>query len=184
MKIDLRDPTTWAALERQAYDGTVNLLPLPPAAYKYFSELTAVYRAFRFEGMPKQDAEDRKRLLRNAYDKQVQELHRAQEVYAEYQRAIRTAGTLISEINKAQTAESIAAIACKVIGLMTGDSSFYPLQMRKLEQIESKSCRIGRWIDAREHCDAFVCSECEHQSKALYGFCPGCGAKMNGGADK
>ena len=39
MKIDLRDPDTWAALERQAYDGTVNLLPLPPPAYKYFSEL-------------------------------------------------------------------------------------------------------------------------------------------------
>ena len=56
MKIDLRDPDTWAALERQAYDGTVNLLPLPPPAYKYFSELTAVYRAFRFEGMSREDS--------------------------------------------------------------------------------------------------------------------------------
>lgn len=132
MKIDLRDPEVWAALERQAYDGTVNLLPLPPPAYKYFSELQAVYRAFRFEGMPKEDAENRKRLLRKAYDEQVKEIHRAREVYAEYQNAVRTAGTLTTEIEKAQSVFEIAEKACKVIGLLTGDSSFYGRQMRKL----------------------------------------------------
>ena len=132
MKIDLRDPETWAALERQAYDGTVNLLPLPPPAYKYFSELTAVYRAFRFEGMPKEDAENRKRLLRKAYDEQVKEIHRARDVYAEYQNAIRTAGTLTSEIEKSQSVFEIAEKACKVIGLLSGDGSFYGRQMRKL----------------------------------------------------
>ena len=132
MKIDLRDPDTWSALERQAYDGTVNLLPLPPPAYKYFSELTAVYRAFRFDGMPKEDAENRKRLLRKAYDEQVKEIHRARDVYAEYQNAIRLAELHMSEIEKSQSVFEIAEKACKVIGLLTGDGSFYGRQMRKL----------------------------------------------------
>lgn len=133
MKIDLRNPETWAALERQAYDGTVNLPPLPPAAYKYFSELTVVYRAFRFDGMAKDDAETRKRLLLKDYQRQVQELHRAREVYAEYQNAIRTAGTLTAEIEKAQSVYEIAEKACKVIGLLIGDNGFYGRQIRKMQ---------------------------------------------------
>ena len=37
----------------------------------------------------------------------------------------------------------------------------------------------GRWIDAREYCGDYMCSNCE----ALYGtnkfnYCPNCGAKM------
>lgn len=132
MKIDLRDPAVWSALERQAYDGTVNLLPLPPPAYKYFSELQAVYRAFRFEGMPKEDAERAKRLLRKAYDEQVSEIHRAREAFAEYQNAVRTAGTLTSEIEKSQSVFEIAERACKIVGLLIGDGSFYERQRRKI----------------------------------------------------
>ena len=44
--------------------------------------------------------------------------------------------------------------------------------------------RHGRWIDVREYCGDYMCSNCE----ALYGtnkfnYCPNCGAKMDGGAD-
>lgn len=154
MKIDLRDPAVWQTLERQAYDGTVNLLPLPPPAYKYFSELTAVYRAFRFEGMPKEDAENRKRLLRKAYDEQVKEIHRAREVYAEYQNAVRTAGTLTSEIEKSQSVFEIAEKACKIIGLLTGDSSFYGRQIRKFtcESIEIKKQTADNEYDMLKGC--------------------------------
>ena len=40
----------------------------------------------------------------------------------------------------------------------------------------------GRWIDAREYCGDYMCSNCD----ALYGtnkfkYCPNCGAKMDGG---
>lgn len=39
----------------------------------------------------------------------------------------------------------------------------------------------GRWIDAREYCGDYMCSNCD----ALYGtnkfkYCPNCGAKMDG----
>ena len=40
----------------------------------------------------------------------------------------------------------------------------------------------GRWIDVREYCGDYMCSNCE----TLYGtnkfnYCPNCGAKMDGG---
>ncbi|MBR2048295.1 MAG: hypothetical protein IJ960_06820 [Oscillospiraceae bacterium] len=40
----------------------------------------------------------------------------------------------------------------------------------------------GRWIDAREYCGDYMCSNCD----ALYGtnkfnYCPNCGARMDGG---
>ena len=134
MTIDLTNPEIWANLERQAYDGTVDLLPLPPPAYKYFSELTGVYRAFRFEGMPKEDAENRKRLLRKAYDEQVKEIHRVREVFAEYQENVKKTELLCTEIEKANDIREIALTACKIIGLLTGDGSFYERQRRKIEE--------------------------------------------------
>ena len=82
--------------------------------------------------MPKEAAENRKRLLRKAYDEQVKEIHRARDVYAEYQNAIRLAELHMSEIEKSQSVFEIAEKACKVIGLLTGDGSFYGRQMRKL----------------------------------------------------
>lgn len=132
MKINLRDPEIFAQLERQAYEGTVNLLPLPPAAYKYFSELTAVYRAFRFEGMPKEEAERRKRLLLKDYQRQVQEIHHARDAYASWQDSVRIAGMLLSEIEKSKSVFDIAEKSCKVIGKLIGDTSFYSRQIRKI----------------------------------------------------
>ena len=154
MKIDLRDPDTFAALERQAYEGTINLLPLPGPAYKYFSELTAVYRAFRFEGMPKEDAENRKRLLLKEYQRAVHEIHRAREIYAEYQTAVRTAGTLTSEIEKTSSVFELAEKACKVVGLLIGDTSFYSRQIRKItcEGTEIKSQTAHNEYDMLRGC--------------------------------
>lgn len=48
--------------------------------------------------------------------------------------------------------------------------------------IDAEPVRHGRWIDAREYCGDYMCSNCE----ALYGtnkfnYCPNCGAKMDGG---
>lgn len=152
--MDLRDAGVWAAMERQAYEGTVNLAPLPPPAYKYFAELTAVYYAFRFEGMPKEDAESRKRMLLKAYQRDIADLHHAREIFAEYQNAVRTAGTLTSEIEKSQSVFEIAERACKIIGLLTGDSSFYGRQIRKFtcEGIEIKKQTADNEYDMLKGC--------------------------------
>lgn len=132
MTIDLTNPEIWTNLERQAYEGTVDLLPLPPAAYKYFSELTAVYRAFRFEGMPKEDAENRKRLLRKAYDEQVKGIHRVRDIFAEYQENVKKSELLRTEIEKAEDAVTIAVKACEIIEALTGETGFAARQKRKI----------------------------------------------------
>ena len=43
------------------------------------------------------------------------------------------------------------------------------------KQMEQKK---GKWIDARDFCDEFVCSNCQLTSKNLYNYCPHCGAEM------
>lgn len=132
MNIDLRDPDTWAKLERQAYEGTVEVAPLPPAAYKYFAELRAVYYAFRFEGMPKEDAENRKRLLLKAYQRDVADLHRAREIFAEYQENVKKSELCRTEIEKAEDAVTIAVRACEIIEALTGETGFAERQKRKI----------------------------------------------------
>lgn len=132
MKIDLRDAGVWQALERQAYEGTVNLAPLPPPAYKYFAELTAVYYAFRFEGMPKEDAESRKRMLLKAYQRDIADLHRAREIFAEYQENVKKSELCRTEIEKAEDAVTIAVKACEIIEALTGETGFAARQKRKI----------------------------------------------------
>lgn len=132
MTIDLTNPEIWANLERQAYEGTVDLLPLPPAAYKYFSELTAVYHAFRFDGMGKEEAARQKALLKKAYDCDVRDLHRAQEIFAEYQENVKKSELCRTEIEKAEDAVTIAVKACEAIEAMTGETGFAERQKRKI----------------------------------------------------
>ena len=55
-------------------------------------------------------------------------------------------------------------------------------QIRRMPTIEAEPVKHGRWIDVREYCGDFMCSNCD----ALYGtnkfnYCPNCGATMDGG---
>lgn len=37
----------------------------------------------------------------------------------------------------------------------------------------------GKWIDAREYCSEFMCSNCHRLNRNnTYNFCPDCGARM------
>ena len=68
------------------------------------------------------------------------------------------------------------------------DRHSFEMISQKYEQIQDKLIRgefvpvvYWRWIDAREYCGDFMCSNCD----ALYGtnkfnYCPNCGARMDG----
>ena len=44
--------------------------------------------------------------------------------------------------------------------------------------------RHGRWIDVREYCGDYMCSNCQTlYSTNKFNYCPYCGAKMDGGTD-
>lgn len=61
-----------------------------------------------------------------------------------------------------------------------GVAQFHVGDIDVLPRVEVKEVVHGRWIDAREYCGDYMCSNCD----ALYGtnkfnYCPNCGAKMN-----
>lgn len=134
-QINFNDSDTRKRLERQAYDGTVEVADFPPAEYMYFSELRKIYYDFKFNELSKEDAENRKRKLLRRYNEAAAEQENFRRVYREYQDNIRRAGTIIAQINKSESTKEIAELACTVIGLMLGDDSFAPRIKKKLEAL-------------------------------------------------
>lgn len=126
------DKDTFSRLERQAYDGTIDVTNFPPAEYKYFSELKKLYYAFKFEGLYKEEASRRKQILFRKYRDDVSEHEREVSVYRCYQDTIRKAGENISRIEKSHDTTEMALLACEALGLMMGETSFYGRQKRKL----------------------------------------------------
>lgn len=133
--INFKDAETFGRLERQAYDGTIDVSDFPPAEYKYFSELRKVYYAFKFEGLAKSDAEKRKADLLRRYREDLQEHENRLEVYRQYQENIRKSGMLKTEIQKSHDIHDIAVTAVQIIGLLTDDECFIKTNTAKLEGI-------------------------------------------------
>ena len=131
---DFDNPEDFAKLEQQAYDGTININDFPPAAYRYFDKLRALYYEFKFEGLPRERAMKIKDKLLSDY----KEANRAYKdwcsVFKSYQDSIRQASTLLSDIEKEQDVKAAAFIAFEVIGRMTGDENFAKRQRKKWEE--------------------------------------------------
>ncbi len=128
---NFKDEGTFQRLERQAYDGTIDVTKFPPAEYKYFSELKKIYYAFKFEGLSREDAFRRKQILLRKYSEAISEHDRCTAVYAQFQENIRKAGENISRIEKSHDVTEVALLACETLGLMMGENSFYGRQKRK-----------------------------------------------------
>ena len=71
--LNFKDKDTFRKLERQAYDGTIDVTKFPPEEYKYFSELKKLYYAFKFEGLSKEDASRKKQILFRNYQENISE---------------------------------------------------------------------------------------------------------------
>ena len=62
-----------------------------------------------------------------------------------------------------------------------GTARLHVADIDVLPRVDAVEVVHGRWIDAREYCGDYMCSNCD----ALYGtnkfkYCPNCGAKMDG----
>lgn len=131
--LNFKNPDEFKRLERQTYDGTLDVSDFPPAEYKYFSELRKIYYAFKFEGLDKDNAERKKALLYREYQRNVSESDYSLQVHKAYQGNIRSACTLLSDIEKSKDTETIALLACKAIQCMTGEYSFADRQAKKIK---------------------------------------------------
>ncbi|MCM1007938.1 MAG: hypothetical protein NC485_08390 [Ruminococcus flavefaciens] len=132
--INFKDIDTFCKLERQVYDGTIDVSDFPPAEYKYFSELRKIYYAFKFEGLAKSDAEKQKSVLLCHYHEDLQEHKNRLEVYRHYQENIRQSEMICTAIQKSNDITEIALLACKAVSLMTGEPTFAKLQERKITE--------------------------------------------------
>lgn len=48
-----------------------------------------------------------------------------------------------------------------------------------IEALKHPEPKKGKWIDAREYCSEFMCSNCHRLNRNnTYNFCPDCGARM------
>ena len=131
--LNFKDKDTFRKLERQAYDGTIDVTNFPPAEYKYFSELKKLYYAFKFEGLSKEEAYSRKQILFRKYTEDISKHERCIAVYSQFQESIRKAGENISRIEKSHDVTEVALLACETLGIMMGEGTFYGRQKSKLE---------------------------------------------------
>ena len=134
--LNFKNPDEFKQLERQAYNGTLDVSDFPPAEYKYFSELRKIYYAFKFEGLSKEEASRKKQILLRRYHEAVSEHEKYCEVFREYQENIIKSEMLRTAIQKSADIKEIALLACKCISLMTGDEVFYRLQKQKMEDMQ------------------------------------------------
>ena len=107
-----------------------NCTTLPDACL--YEALAALWWNYRSNRIGREEAHTRKMRLLRRYAEYSAAYDNSCKVYREQQDAIRTAGTLLSDIEKASAAAEIAEIACKIIALYTGDSSFPERQMKKI----------------------------------------------------
>lgn len=117
-------------LERQAYDGSIDLDKLPAAEYRYFDRLRRLYHKYKFEGLSQEYAEKMKGIAYNEYLHDRAERERMRCVYAQFQHSIKLVQELKAEINKAALEDKLAP-ALKAVGLLTGDEVFFKINERK-----------------------------------------------------
>lgn len=141
MKYDFGNPDHFAVLTRQAFAGTVDVSGFPPAAYRYFDSLRRLYAAYRDGGIGEDEARQRKTRLLEDYRQATAAYAEWKAVCAEYQNAVRTAGTLTSEIEKSDDVFEIAQKACEIISLLTGEPSFAKRQAVKIGEARMQWAR-------------------------------------------
>ena len=122
--INFQDEAIFKKLETECYTDTLDFDSFPAAEYKYFSRLRKIFSDYKFNGLDKDTAAKRKAGIYADYRQDAERDGLIGKVYAEYQKNIRKAGTLRSDIDKAVTAEDKLRYALECIEAMTGETGF------------------------------------------------------------
>ena len=122
--INFQDEEIFKKLESECYTDTLDFDSFPAAEYKYFSRLRKIFSDYKFNGLDKDTAAKRKAVIYAEYRHDAERDGLIGRVYAEYQKNIRKAGTLRSDIDKAKTAEDKLRYALGCIEAMTGETGF------------------------------------------------------------
>lgn len=137
MKIDFTNPQQFHELEKQSYHGMLDFDDFPPCEYKYFAELRQIYYAFKFEGLPKEEAEKAKKHIYRQYQENLQEYQYYSDFVKRWHENIRNTGTYRSEILKTSDIVEKYTLAVKCISAMTGDEPFLKTALEQLKGVSS-----------------------------------------------
>lgn len=132
MKYDFNDPEHFKKLEKQAYDGIIDVTGFPPAAYRYFDSLRKLYAEYKYDNLGKAEALAAKQKLLADYKEAAEAYEMFCTVHRNYQENIIKAGSLLSDIEKADDVVTIALKACECIQIMTGEFEFLKRQRKKI----------------------------------------------------
>ena len=134
MIYDFNNPEHFRILEKQAYDGTVEVDGFPPAAYRYFDSLRMLYARYKYDNLGKDEAQAQKQKLLTEYKEARGSYDLFCSVYKAYQENIRKTAMLLSDIEKSRDIREVALKACECIQLMTGDAEFLKRQEVKFRE--------------------------------------------------
>ena len=124
MKTDFSNSAVWKSLEKQAYQGTIEISDFPPVEYKYFSELRQIYYAFKFEGLSQSDAEKLKIKLFRQYQSEKNTYDNYFQFVKNWNSNIIKSELLRSQIAKTSDIVEKYQLAVECIGALTGDTVF------------------------------------------------------------
>ena len=97
---DFKNPEHFKILERQAYDGVIDVSDFPPAAYRYFDSLRLLYARYKYDNLSNSEAAARKKKLLAQYNEAVSAYEYWTAACKYYQENIRKAGTRLSDMEK------------------------------------------------------------------------------------
>lgn len=135
MKIyDFKNPDDFKECEQLAFAGTLDYSKFPPAAYRYFSELSKLYAEYRRKEISKSDAEVRKKKLYANYSEALSAYEKWCNTCIAYQDNIRQTDLIRSLICKSDSIYDIADMAVKALSLLTGDTLVYKTFKNKFKE--------------------------------------------------
>jgi len=133
MKTDFSNSAVWKSLEKQAYQGTIEINDFPPVEYKYFSELRQIYYAFKFEGLSRTDAEKLKIKLFRQYQDEKNTYDNYFQFVKDWNSNNIKSDLIRSQISKSSDFKEKYQLAVECIGALTGDTVFTRTELEKLE---------------------------------------------------
>lgn len=118
------DENVWEELKTLCYRGTLDYSYFPAEEYRYFDRLRKIYEAYKFEGLPKEEAMKKQREILKEYKQGMEKLSYSLKVHKEYQENIKKSRELTNQIYEADTAGEKLKPALECIGMFIGDKSF------------------------------------------------------------
>lgn len=120
------------AMERQAWNGTLDYREFPAPEYKFFDTVRILGERRRYDKIPAELLKDDVLAARKAHQREREELQYGLDFHVKYQDAIKRSDQLRIAVEKAETVEDKLRFALECIELLTDETGFAARNLRKV----------------------------------------------------